>query len=50
LIENEFQESERRSIKTLRLHQTPRRDPGLKKLVRHEKAQRLLFLAERQTG
>src|SRR5207247_1056525 len=36
LIGIEFQESERREIKTLRLHQSCWRNSSLKKLVRHE--------------
>ncbi|MGA7386267.1 MAG: hypothetical protein WBW81_16685 [Methylocella sp.] len=44
-----FQEREWRGIKTLRLHQRPRRDPGFDEFVRYEQPQRLHFAAGRQT-
>jgi hypothetical protein len=45
-----FLRSERRGIKTLRLDQRLRRDPGFDEFVRHDEAQRLMRAAGRQAG
>jgi hypothetical protein len=45
-----FQQCERRGIKTLRLHQRPRRDPSFDEFVRHEQPQGLIRAAGRHAG